>query len=136
MFQAIHDFAAAEGSPPQRLIHDKQDEFRKALAEAYQHFGNIIWHDADDGRFPEVRLADYDLAEFEMPSSKDNGGLQATDLLLWAAQREGKTAELAALKTRLTDKTVDFYVSRPMSELIVHAHLLRHERERARRHRK
>lgn len=43
-------------------------------------------------------VADYDLAVFEMPSSKDNGGLQATDLLLWAARREEKSAELAALK--------------------------------------
>jgi hypothetical protein len=134
LFQAIHEFAAQHKSLPERLIHDQQDEFRKALAETYQHFGNIIWQDSLDGSFPEISLADYDLAQFEMPSSKDNAGLQATDLLLWATQREEKTEELAALKARLRHKTIDFYVSRRMSELIVHVNLLRHERLKDRRH--
>lgn len=134
LFQAIHDFAAKHDSLPERLIHDQQDEFRKALAETYRHFGNIIWQDPLDGSFPEISLADYDLAHFEMPSSKDNAGLQATDLLLWATQRDEKTEELAALKARLRHKTIDFYVSRRMSELIVHVNLLRHKRLKDRRH--
>ncbi|WP_180574105.1 DUF3800 domain-containing protein [Agrobacterium vitis] len=130
LFQAIHDFAQKEESLPERLIHDQQDEFRKALAESYQHFGRIIFQDFDDSRFPEAKIAEYDLAKFEMLSSKDNAGLQATDMLLWVAQRKPKSKELAVLKARIKSKTDDFQLCRRMSELIVHAHLLRHERER------
>lgn len=130
LFQAIHDFASKQSSPPERLVHDKQDEFRKTLAETYERFGNIIWHDPMDGSFPDASLAKYELAQLEMPSSKDNPGLQATDLLLWVAQRSPRSEVLAALKARLETKTDDFRLSRRMSELIVHVNLLRHERQR------
>lgn len=133
LFQAIHDFAAKETSPPERLVHDQQDEFRKTLAETYAKFGSIIWHDSSDGAFPDASLAEYELARFEMPSSKDNAGLQATDLLLWVAQRTPRSIELLRLKDTLKGKTDDFTLSRRMSELIVHVHLLRHERRRAER---
>ncbi len=130
LFQAIHDFAERERSLPERLIHDQQDEFRKALSESYQHFGRIIFQDFGDGRFPEAKIAEYDLARFEMLASKDNAGLQAADMLLWAAQRKPKSKELAILKARIKSKTEGFHLCRRMSELIVHVHLLRHERER------
>ncbi|ESY82476.1 hypothetical protein X740_05120 [Mesorhizobium sp. LNHC221B00] len=132
LFQAIHDFASKHSSSPERLVHDKQDEFRKTLAETYEQFGNIIWHDPMDDSFPDASLAKYQLAQFEMPSSKDNAGLQATDLLLWVAQRSPRGEALTALKARLKTKTDDFMLSRRMSELIVHVNLLRNERQRGR----
>ncbi|OAP49975.1 DUF3800 domain-containing protein [Sinorhizobium saheli] len=132
LFQAIHEFAAQHKCSPQKLVHDRQDEFRAALAESYKYFGSVIWQDSKDGRFPSAKLAEYDLASFEMPSSNDNAGLQATDILLWASQRKPKSKELGLLKFRMRENTTDFFLSRRMSELIVHMHLLRKERERIR----
>ncbi len=132
LFQAIHDFAAREDSLPEALVHDKQDEFRKALAETYKNFGSVIWRDSKDG-FPEITLADYELATFEMPSSKDNAGLQATDLILWTLQRHPKTAELASLKERIKSSVTDYEISRRMSRLIVHVRLLAAEQARGAR---
>lgn len=131
LFQAIHDFAEKEESPPERLIHDKQDEFRTTLSRTYAHFGSVIWEDAPDGSSPDISLADYPLAEFEMPASQDNAGIQATDLLLWVTQRSAKSRPLARLKKLLSERTEDFNISRRMSQLIVHMHLLRHERQRS-----
>lgn len=123
LFQAIHEFASNYDSPPQTLLHDKQDEFRSELVNSYNTFGSVMLHDAGDGKWPEASLVDYSLAKLEIVSSAENMGLQATDLLLWIHQRNSSSADFLSLKQRLSEKETPYYIGRGMSELIVDLHM-------------
>lgn len=125
LFQAIHQFAADKKSPPERLVHDKQDEFRSELVKHYNEFGHIILQDGADGRFPTAKIADYPQAEFSIISSSLNFGLQAVDLLLWISQRGAKSAKMTDLKKRLQEREDAYVISRETSKAIVVTHMLK-----------
>lgn len=124
LLQAIHDFVDAHKSPPVAFYHDRQQEFGRSMQEMHDLFGPIRHEDGDSG-FPTVARADYDLAQFSTPSSKEMAALQAADLLLWVVQRDKDDGSLLEAKKRLDEKLHDFYIARWMSELIVRSWLAR-----------
>jgi hypothetical protein len=125
LLQAVHDFVDDHGSPPVAFYHDRQQEFGRSMQEMHDLFGPIRREDGDTG-FPKVARADYDLARFSMPSSKEMAALQAADLLLWIVQREnGESDSLLKAKSRLEENLGDFFIARRMSELIVRSWLTR-----------
>lgn len=123
LFQAIHQFATDNGCEPELLLHDKQDEFRKELLDTYETFGSIIMNETADGNFPEAEIAEYGLASLKIVPSVANFGLQAADLLLWINQRSSDDPSFNALKERMSEREMPYYVSRRMSELIVNMHM-------------
>jgi hypothetical protein len=125
LLQAIHDFVDDHGSPPVAFYHDRQQEFGRSMQEMHELFGPIRREDGDTG-IPKIARADYDLARFSMPSSKEMAALQAVDLLLWIVQREnGDNKTLLKAKSRLEESLDDFFIARRMSELIVLSWLAR-----------
>jgi hypothetical protein len=125
LLQAIHDFVDDHGSPPVAFYHDRQQEFGRSMQEMHDLFGPIRREDGETG-FPKVARADYDLARFSMPSSKEMAALQAADLLLWIVQREnGEEESLLKAKSRLEENLEDFFIARWTSELIVRSWLAR-----------
>jgi Protein of unknown function (DUF3800) len=125
LLQAIHDFVDDHGSPPVAFYHDRQQEFGRSMQEMHDLLGPVRREDGETG-FPKVARADYDLARFSMPSSKEMAALQAADLLLWIVQREnGKEESLLEAKSRLEENLDDFFIARWTSELIVQSWLAR-----------
>ncbi|WP_085044209.1 hypothetical protein [Ensifer aridi] len=129
LFQAAHDFAAKVASRRERTMQNNQDEFRTAHAGTDANCGQTSRREARDGGFPEAERH-YDVAKIKMPSLRTNPGLQAAGLLLWTTQRKPETKALEVLRDRVAAQTLDYFISRRMSENIVHMHLSRHERER------
>jgi hypothetical protein len=128
LFKAAHEFAAKVASPRERSMQNKQDEFRTAHAGTDANCRPTSRREARDGGFPEAP-GHYDLAKLKMPSLKTNPGLQAAGLLLWATQRQPETQALGVLRDRAAAQTVDYLISRRMSENIVQMHISRHQRE-------
>jgi len=121
LFDTIHRFAEEHASPPIAFIHDQQQEFKRAMREAYRLFGGVRKVDHPLGEMPDIARVTYNLAKFDMPSSKDSFALQATDVLLWLIQRADTRPELAAATRRLRAQELSNLISRPTSELIVRA---------------
>lgn len=125
LFQEIHEFSSLVGSGPERIIHDKQDEFRSELKRVYQEFGHIVLKDNLDGRFPEAEMSKSEPADLHVTSSTDSFGLQAVDLLLWVLQRESDDPAFVELKERLSNRQEDYWISRWASERVIAFHILR-----------
>jgi len=121
LIQAIHGFVDEYRSEPIAFYHDQQQEFGQSMREMHELFGPLRYQDNDKGVLPDVERAKYDLAKFSMPSSKQMAALQATDLLLWAYQRDPVTCALRDVRDRLRQRVDPFCIGRRMSELIVAA---------------
>jgi hypothetical protein len=120
LMQAAHEFAEAHTSLPRAFYHDRQTEFARSMCECMEIFARCSMRQGEITR-PwqpgDLKIKDYDLGKFSMPSSKDFGPLQAVDVLLWTMQREGEPG-FEALRQRVRERAETFYISRGMSELI------------------
>lgn len=129
LLTSINAFAEQFNSPPVAFVHDRQDEFRTTMREWHEIFGPIAFDDNERGGWPQVRRVAHELPNLEIASSADSFALQAVDNLLWVSRRDSGGPNLETVKTRLSQSTTDYYISRGMSEMIVFARMQQAMRE-------
>ncbi|PDT50464.1 hypothetical protein [Sinorhizobium fredii] len=112
----------AQESTPSALAFAQLFEASRDFSAKVANGPGMLWERVE---------AEFDPAKLKMPFSNDNYGIRAASLLLLASQQEPKTRALKRFRDRVKTQTIDYFVSRRMSELIVHEHLSRHQREQA-----
>jgi hypothetical protein len=120
LMQGAHEFAETHASAPQAFYHDQQSEFGKSMRECFEILSRLSMTQPEITRPwqpTDLKVREYDVWKFNMPSSKDYPPLQAVDVLLWIMQRNDEVG-FEMLRERIQKKAEPFYISRGISELI------------------